>query len=160
MTVQFDKWRERNWPGAVGNYGPSAAWRIMDYTRIPQVRDRTILLWRPDNRYPGYMFVRRHENSGVELSFDALRHGAKPRKPIIIDPAAVDKLILSLLDVRSGEWGRLEEEAVDGIRDEELDGIWKENAIMKERVQLAYQVLNEHGLVGELDRKIELAGAF
>ncbi len=66
---------------------------------------RTHRLWRPDNRYPGTMSVHRNpESGGAELSFDALRHGAKPRPPIVVDSADVDKLILSLLEVRNGAW--------------------------------------------------------
>jgi len=76
------------------------AWRISDYSVAPSVNFRIHRLWRPDSRYPGTMSVRQHECGGVEFSFDALRHGGKPRPEIVVDPDDVDHLILSLLEVR------------------------------------------------------------
>lgn len=44
--------------------------------------------------------VRRHESGGLELSFDALRHGAKPRPPVVIAAEDVDAFITSILEAR------------------------------------------------------------
>lgn len=159
MTTQFDRWHERTWPGAVGNYGPSSAFRVMDYTRVPAVNTRDILLWRPDNRYSGYMTPLRHaESEGIEFQFDATRHGAKPRKSVIVDPRAVDKLILSLLQIRPGKWGRLEEEAIDGIRDEEKDAMYDENEQLKIKYRIASNMLHENGLGRKLTDALNSAG--
>lgn len=75
-------------------------WEVEQHRSEGAVNFRMHKLWRPDNRYPGTMTVRRHESGGVELSFDALRHGAKPRPPVVVAPEHVDKLIVSLLEVR------------------------------------------------------------
>lgn len=77
-----------------------AAWRITQWLSAGSVNFRSHRLWRKDNRYPGTVAVRRHECGGLELSFDALRHGAKPRPPVVIDPADVDPFIVSCLEVR------------------------------------------------------------
>lgn len=81
-------------------WGTSAVYTITDERPEGSVNFRMHKLWRPDNRYPGTMTVRRHESGGVELGFDAIRHGAKPPKPIVVAAEHVDKLILSLLEVR------------------------------------------------------------
>lgn len=106
-SLKFDRWREGRWPGVTDGSHPSVAYRIQSWIRLPAVNMRTCKLWRPDNRYPGTMMVRRHESDGVELSFDAIRHGARPRPPIVVAPESVDTLILSLLEVRAGVWGEM-----------------------------------------------------
>jgi len=77
------------------------AYRVTVFAGPAEVNFRMHRLWRSDSRYPGTMSVRRHESGGVEFSFDASRHGAKPRPPIIVDKDDVDGLILSLLEVRT-----------------------------------------------------------
>lgn len=81
-------------------HGMTDAWRITSIRPGASVYNREVSLWRPDNRYPGAMFTRRHESGGLELSFDALRHGAKAKPPIIIPERNVDRFILHCLLVR------------------------------------------------------------
>lgn len=70
------------------------------------VSSRTCKLWRPDSRYAGHVAVYRDpESEGAVLEFDALRHGGKePRLREVVAPEHVDKLILSLLEIRGGPW--------------------------------------------------------
>lgn len=105
MSIQIDTYRAS---GGMGAWTPGActsAYRVSVHQQPGSVNFRCHRLWRPDNRYAGTMTVRRHESGGVEFSFDALRHGAKPRKPVVVDAADVDKLILSLLEVRVRDGG-------------------------------------------------------
>jgi hypothetical protein len=74
-------------------------WQVEDARGPGDVNFRYVNLWREDNRYPGTMAVRRHESGNLELSFDALRHGAQPRKPIIVTKEHAEKLVLSILEV-------------------------------------------------------------
>lgn len=80
-------------------HGPSSAYIVEGFFRVPSVNTRTGPLWRPDNRFPGEWMVRRHEEGGIEISFTALRHGAKPRKPIVVPKDQVDRFIYSCLEV-------------------------------------------------------------
>lgn len=103
--IRFRKWKTGGGLGS-DQPGTSKAYSV-EVQRAPgSLNSRQIKLWRADNLYPGQMDVYRDtESGGVVLRFDALRHGAKePRAIEIVDPGAVDKLILSLLEVRSGEW--------------------------------------------------------
>lgn len=111
--LRFQRWRERHWPGVMADY-PSTAYRILSWTRIPAVNMRTVRLWNVDpRRYTGEMYINGHGRSeGVELSFAATRHGARPRPSIVIAQHGVDTLILSLLQVRRGEWTELSAEEV------------------------------------------------
>lgn len=79
----------------------------LEVSREPgAVNARACRLWRSDSRYPGQITVYRDKAScGVVLEFDALRDGGKePRAREIVAAEHVDKLILSLLEIRGGEW--------------------------------------------------------
>lgn len=75
-------------PGAT-----TSAYRVSVSHGPGEVNFRTCKLWRADNRYHGYVMIRRHESGGLELSFDALRHGAKPRPPVIVAQESVRAFI-------------------------------------------------------------------
>lgn len=97
-SVKIDRYRAGR---GVGTWMPgqtTKAYRVFVSHGPGDVNFRTHKLWRADNRYHGYVMVRRHESNGLELSFDALRHGAKPRSPIVIAPESVRAFILSCLD--------------------------------------------------------------
>jgi hypothetical protein len=100
VSIEIDAFHDPGRAGAVDLSSPSAEYRVRTWIRLPNVNFRMHRLWRSDNRYPGTVSVRRHESGGLELSFDALRHGAKPRPPVIIAPDQVDPFILSCLEVR------------------------------------------------------------
>lgn len=107
IMLRFKKWRaQRGGLGSDDPRTPSAVYQIEDFTRLPNVNTRQVRLWRSDSRYAGQIDVYRDtESGGVAFRFDALRHGAKePRLLEIVDPHAVDILILSLLQIRGGEW--------------------------------------------------------
>lgn len=113
--LRFKRWKARGGLGS-DQPGTSAAWLIEDERQPGSVNSRQIKLWRKDGRYAGYVTIMRDpESDGVVLEFDALRHGAKePRLHEVVAPEHVDKLILSLLEVRSGELIRDEGEGGDG----------------------------------------------
>jgi len=105
VSLRFKRWRANGGLGS-DQQGTDRAW-IIERERVDggDVNARMCKLWRSDSRYPGFISIRRHESGGVELSFDALRHGGKePRAIEVVAPENVDKLILSLLEVRAGEW--------------------------------------------------------
>jgi hypothetical protein len=104
-VIRFRKWRAKGGLGS-DQPGTSKAYSVEVESPLGSVNTRQVKLWRSDNRYPGQIDVYRDtESGGVVLRFDALRHGGKePRAVEIVDPRAVDTLILSLLEVRSGEW--------------------------------------------------------
>lgn len=105
-SFEFQRWREKHWPGSFADY-PSGVYRILSHIRVPSVLTRSGVLWRPDDRFGGDWFVRRHESGGLEISFSAIRHGARPRPPIVIPASGVDKFIVSCITVRGGEWTEL-----------------------------------------------------
>lgn len=98
IRIRRDRITNSNTAGTLGT--TLVKYTVIEARQIGSVNFRQIPLWRPDNRYPGYTFVRRHESGGIELSFDAIRHGAKPKPPIVIAPEHVDHFILSCLEVR------------------------------------------------------------
>lgn len=105
--IRFWRYRGSNWPSAQPQPGDTVLAFKLEVPRSPgTVNARTCKLWRSDQRYPGQVTVYRDEESGgVVLEFDALRHGGRePRAREIVAPEHVDKLILSLLEVRSGPW--------------------------------------------------------
>lgn len=105
MSLRFRKWRAGGGLGS-DQPGTSLAYCVEVESAVGTVNSRQVKLWRSDSRYPGQIDVYRDkESGGVALRFDALRHGAKePRALEIVDPAAVDTLILSLLQIRGGDW--------------------------------------------------------
>jgi hypothetical protein len=104
-VIRFRKWTAA---GGLGSDQPGATRAYSCEVEITpgSVNGRTCKLWRPDRRYPGFVTVYRDtESGGAVLEFDALRHGAKePRLREVVAPEHVDKLILSLLEIRGGEW--------------------------------------------------------
>jgi hypothetical protein len=93
--------RSPNLPGQT-----ELAYKLEVSNALGNVNARTHKLWRKDSRYPGHVTVYRDpESGGAVLEFDALRHGAKePRLREVVAPEHVDKLILSLCEIRSGDW--------------------------------------------------------
>lgn len=74
---------------------------VTDVRGPGEVNFRTGRLWRGDRRYPGDWMVRRHESGGVEMTFTGSQHNSKDVVKVIA-AEHVDKLILSLLEVRAG----------------------------------------------------------
>lgn len=103
--LRFKKWRASGGLSS-DQPGTSAAFQVEVEHAPGSVNGRQCKLWRKDSRYPGYVTVYRDkESGGVVLEFDALKDGAKePRLKEVVAPEHVDKLILSLLEVRGGEW--------------------------------------------------------
>ncbi len=98
MSIRIERWRTGYGMGAWQPGACTSAFRVSVSMGPSEVNFRVMNLWRPDNRYPGSVTVRRHESGGLEFSFDALRHGAKPRPPIVVAPNHVRKFILSCLE--------------------------------------------------------------
>lgn len=103
--MKFKKWRANGGLGS-DQTGTNLAFQVEVERQPGSINGRQCKLWRKDSRYPGYVTVYRDKDSGgAVLEFDALKHGAKePRLRETVAPEHVDKLILSLLEVRSGEW--------------------------------------------------------
>jgi hypothetical protein len=98
MSITIERYRA---PGGMGAHMPGAttsAYRVTDTRGPGDVNFRMHRLWRADNRYSGIVCVRRHESGGLELSFDALRHGAKPRPPVVVAEDQVRAFVLSCLE--------------------------------------------------------------
>lgn len=99
MMIRF--WRRRP-RGVEGNSEYVVAVESVPGT----VNTRACRLWRRDSRYAGHVVVYRDpESGGAVLEFDSLRHGGdEPRLREVVAPEHVDKLILSLLEIRGGAW--------------------------------------------------------
>lgn len=103
--IRFRRWRAGGGLGS-DQRGTNRAYCIEVESSPGNVNGRTCKLWRSDSRYPGFVTIYRDPDSGgAVLEFDALKTGAKePRLREVIAPEAVDTLILSLLEIRGGEW--------------------------------------------------------
>jgi hypothetical protein len=104
--IRFWRYRAGHRPGPNLPGQTERAYKLEVSLEPGSVNARSCKLWRKDTRYPGQVTVYRDKDSGgAVLEFDALRHGGKePRLREVVAPEHVDKLILSLLEIRSGAW--------------------------------------------------------
>jgi len=103
--MRFKRWKAGGGLGS-DQRGTSRAYCVEVESSSGNVNGRTCKLWRSDSHYPGFVTIYRDpESGGAVLEFDALRYGAKePRLREVVAPESVDTLILSLLEIRGGEW--------------------------------------------------------
>lgn len=106
--IRFRRWRACGGLGS-DQPGTEVAYCVEQDRPVGTVNARSHKLFR-QRGYGGHLTVYRDEESGgVVLEFDALRHkGKEPRIREIVAPESVDTLIVSLLEVRGGDWQKKE----------------------------------------------------
>lgn len=93
--IEIETWRSPGGIGADGDY-PTAAYRVQSYFHAPARNNRIIRVERGD--YDGYtstVLVEQNARGDVMLT-----RSDDYRAPWVVHPDDVDKLILSLLEVR------------------------------------------------------------